>query len=619
MPSSFSYYYTVEVWENFDVASKLRKATDEFMNSLDTSIQNKLVFSNKTWVRQNAELSSAAKDKLVIEKNSELLYIVRVYMKNVHTSPNYTHEYWLPDLSMDMVNVSINSTWNGYNKFSRGKIQTKADGTEFVNYTLGSAVTQTSPHNLGVGFIFTLKAKETGNFDPVKFNIAISNNSRCCPTQDAPSGPDVDPTTSAVATLHGKNPSITVSASPKIPPIPTELKNAIFNGFNSPNIAFDVCKNRWLGLLLNPKAKNGVSGFEYQMWTDAPAGGKLVSEAPVKWVAPGKGPNRYPTEILSQLKRLVDVTLGDCTNATTTPPTTETAPPRDATPAVPATPPIADLRWNPPPHIASRGVPFGDLIQNNDFAVGKLNKELLSLNTNYFERGRLFQDSAAAKALNNNKKLKLASDAGPKIWGFRFMYNPQSFSYSTSSNNSIDWTLGSADVATLLEGNQNVSFQLYLNRIVDMTALTRSYTNGYPRTLEQEEVDGILNRGTEYDIEFLYRVLNGDPTEGNLLLNPSYKGKTADFGYTTGIPCWLYLNENYRLYGSVAGFQVNHVMFTRDMIPMLSTVDITFTRYPAYSPLKDAGGKTAIGGVKADDIKSLIGSTTQTADGASGQ
>jgi hypothetical protein len=124
---------------------------------------------------------------------------------------------------------------------------------------------------------------------------------------------------------------------------------------------------------------------------------------------------------------------------------------------------------------------------------------------------------------------------------------------------------------------------------MDMTALQHSNYRGYPRELQQEEVDGILNRGTEYDIEFLYRVLNGNPTENNLLFNPSYKGRSADFGYTTGVPCWLYLNDNFRVFGSVAGFSVNHVMFTDKMVPMFSTVDLSFTRYPAYSPLKASG------------------------------
>ena len=166
------------------------------------------------------------------------------------------------------------------------------------------------------------------------------------------------------------------------------------------------------------------------------------------------------------------------------------------------------------------------------------------------------------------------------------MYNPTSFSYSSASNNNVDWSRGSKDPTLLLTGNQSVEFELYINRIADMSFLrgiknisdTRS---SYRRELYQEEIDGLLNRGTEYDIEFLYRVLNGDPLKNPLLFNPAYKGRTADFGFTTGIPCWLYLNDNLRYYGSVMNFRVNHVMFDLNMIPMLSVVSISFSRYPA--------------------------------------
>jgi hypothetical protein len=72
-----------------------------------------------------------------------------------------------------------------------------------------------------------------------------------------------------------------------------------------------------------------------------------------------------------------------------------------------------------------------------------------------------------------------------------------------------------------------------------------------------------------------------------------YKGVTADFGYTTGVPCWLVLNENLRYYGSVASFSVNHAMFDSNMVPMLSTVSISFARYPALWNETEAFGTGA--------------------------
>jgi hypothetical protein len=261
------------------------------------------------------------------------------------------------------------------------------------------------------------------------------------------------------------------------------------------------------------------------------------------------------------------------------------------------TPPISDERYNPPPHIFARSISYGERMRTYQDASGKplsaaAVKALAAEIPAPKERGRIIQDPNGASALNKNFD-KIPFPGGSKdLWGFRFMYNPTTFSYSTSSNNAVDWTLGSSDPATLLAGNQTVNFDLYLNRIPDMSYLkdlhldpssVPSLTSVYGRALNPDtEIPGILNRGTEYDIEFLYRVVNGDPLKNPLLFDKSYKnGYTADFGYTTATPCWLYLNKNMRYFGSVASLSVNHVMFDLNMVPMLSVVSIAFSRYPA--------------------------------------
>ena len=274
------------------------------------------------------------------------------------------------------------------------------------------------------------------------------------------------------------------------------------------------------------------------------------------------------------------------------------------------TPPKGDTRWNPPPHRDARNISYGERTNygTND-----------ALNTvpafSEKDRGRIFQDINSAAVLNKNPdKLKelVSSKGSTNQWGFRFMYNPTTFGYSSSSNNSVDWTLGASDPATLLTGNSSVNFEVYINRIPDLKYLrlknpTLSEKQIYGRDLDEIEKQGILNRGTEYDIEFLYRVLNGDPLKESLLLSSKYKGVTADFGYTTGVPCWLVLNENLRYYGSVASFQVNHAMFDLNMVPMLSTVSITFARYPALWNETEAFGT----GASVSSVKEYLASTPQ--------
>jgi hypothetical protein len=266
-------------------------------------------------------------------------------------------------------------------------------------------------------------------------------------------------------------------------------------------------------------------------------------------------------------------------------------------------PPKGDVRWNPPTHIDSRGPSYGERV------IYKNNDEFNPLPTAfaYKERGRIYQDTNSAEILNKDPdKLKnlISSTTSTNQWGFRFMYNPSTFSYQSSSNNAVDWTLGSSDPATLLSGNSLVTFEVYINRIPDLKYLRLKNKKVledkiYGRTLDPVEREGILNRGTEYDIEFLYRVLNGDPLRESLLFNSAYKGFTSDFGFTTAVPCWLVLNENLRYYGSVASFNVNHAMFDLNMVPMLSTVSISFARYPALWNEKTAfGDKVSVASIK---------------------
>lgn len=256
-------------------------------------------------------------------------------------------------------------------------------------------------------------------------------------------------------------------------------------------------------------------------------------------------------------------------------------------------------RTNPPNHYTTRSVSHWNKIKANiikDFGSARGSSaynipkgRLDILNTENSAAGVLgmvFQDAESAKALNLDTK---------KPWGFRFVYNPTSISYSTSMDTSIDWILATHDPANYIGGSFGVGLTLYLNRVADMTELAglknkwSSYGQNYPRTLREEEVQGILHRGTEYDLEFLYRVVNGDPKPSeNTLLTYKENGqnpKTADFGYITGTPVWLKIHPNMRYKVSLASLSVNHVIFTEQMVPMFTTVDLQFIRYPIASEL----------------------------------
>lgn len=306
-------------------------------------------------------------------------------------------------------------------------------------------------------------------------------------------------------------------------------------------------------------------------------------------------------------------TMGDGSIVITEPSITITPAVADAATWVYFVPQATDIkgtlsaRYNPPPHLSTK--PFSPTAFANAGTSGSKNLRTVAINATAKDRttvygsygkneafnqnliqdrlGFLYQDAANANKLAKNMNI---SKSIKNLWGFQFMYNPTSFSYTQTSDPQIDWTGAGGsegDISNILFGQGQATFTLYINRIADMGLLPnaydpkiKSYTKGYPRAITDEDALGILTRGTEYDLEFLYRTLNGDPQKSPVMKN----GKpTSDWGVIYGIPIWLRLHDNMRWKVVINSLTVNHVMFTPDMIPMLSEISIGVTRIPVIS------------------------------------
>jgi len=261
-------------------------------------------------------------------------------------------------------------------------------------------------------------------------------------------------------------------------------------------------------------------------------------------------------------------------------------------------------RWNPPPHITTRSVEkfFADnktsgLVTSDSYITtpSVVNESDAAALKTFFAAngpgglgsvGTIYQDKSMAASLNQAGN---PAD-GSNIWGFRFMYNPTTIQYNLNTSNSIDWTYGASSPSGILPGNTMFSFTVYLNRISDLSQIYRNInagmdtnigSKGWIPSLTPMEVDGLRYRGTEYDIEFLYRVTGGDPILGNQMLgNPGTARYSADYGVLKAIPIWVKLNDNLRIYGTISSLNVNHVMFDKNMVPILTTVDIQIARIP---------------------------------------
>jgi len=347
------------------------------------------------------------------------------------------------------------------------------------------------------------------------------------------------------------------------------------------NIVYDACKKQWLALKIlftQPDirfpAAIATSWILYRFDT----AGILVG-SPVK----------QPSEKYAK-QLLLKANSANCEE-----PVAPTPEPPEGGLTIPST---DSITYNPPAHYVSRGISHGVRVADYETAMRE-NKSIVidtfkanSVFSQFVDSrnnlGRIFQSQGAAESLNVATQTK----GKVPIFGFKFMYNPQSMNYSIPMNTSIDWTLSTQDPANLIAGNIAVNFTLYLNRIADMTELMplkaapTLHSKNYPRQLSKEEVEGILLRGTEYDLEFLYRAVNGNrDMKGNSLL--TYDGESADKGYITGVPLWFVLHDNMRYYGSLQNISVDHVVFTDKMVPMLSIVSISFLRYPSGSTVDD--------------------------------
>lgn len=185
----------------------------------------------------------------------------------------------------------------------------------------------------------------------------------------------------------------------------------------------------------------------------------------------------------------------------------------------------------------------------------------------------------------------------PWVYGFRFHYNPEQVSMGTLPINNIDpaFIISGKESAfpAAAEGAQ-VSFPLYLNRIEDVSLMQQKgyqafgqqlYKRGYSkkdrklldankRLYWRQDLEGIRDRGTGYDLEFLYRCAMGRPFPTAL------RGDTADLGIILGLPMQLKLSRYLNYVGRLTQLSYNHVMFSENMVPMFTVVNITFTRIP---------------------------------------
>jgi hypothetical protein len=282
----------------------------------------------------------------------------------------------------------------------------------------------------------------------------------------------------------------------------------------------------------------------------------------------------YKNEAIASHKKFQSSICEGATSSTTTTTTTTTTPPATSTTIKSAE------AFNPPPHIMTRHF--------SPIAFG--GKDSYDDGNSYNQLGMIYMDPDTV--LNT---AKVYDKKVTKFWGFRFIFNPTTFSYSMNSSNNVDWTRKNPNNAVLVADGVGgvITMRLIIDRVADMNTMRRWDLNGrqgivgapdYPTTLTPEQCAGILNRGTEYDLEYMFRVFNGNPELSTLLGNSKQdlEMATANLGYMTALPFVLKLNDQLRYKVNVTGITVLHDLFTKEMIPIRTAVDFTCQRLPEF-------------------------------------
>ena len=177
-----------------------------------------------------------------------------------------------------------------------------------------------------------------------------------------------------------------------------------------------------------------------------------------------------------------------------------------------------------------------------------------------------------------------------KMYGFKFSYNPNTVMMSwgvvTDINPQLEM-MGLDKSSTLTSAlSSTISFELVLNRMGDMNVLDQyglkaTLGNGvapYPQDVsgKKEDLKNIYKKGTMYDLEYLFKTLNGFSSTYTSGLN----GKTADWGWLYAIPVELHLGDGLRYLVRVSSLDVEHKIFNERMVPTYSMVRLVCARYP---------------------------------------
>jgi hypothetical protein len=215
--------------------------------------------------------------------------------------------------------------------------------------------------------------------------------------------------------------------------------------------------------------------------------------------------------------------------------------------------------------------------------AGNWNDAKMAWRKNLGGRGTIQMDRDAITAITEAQKSNIKYD--PKMYGFKFLYNPKDVGMAWGIMDQMDptYVASGQDAFNAISAglmSSSVSFDLVLNRIEDLSYLNpdgslKPGINPYPKTVAQKDLFDIYEKGTMYDIEYLFKTLNGPHSTFTSNLN----GETADRGWLRPSIVELHLGLRMRYRVRVQTLSINHAIFDSRMVPIFSTVRLQVGRF----------------------------------------
>lgn len=276
---------------------------------------------------------------------------------------------------------------------------------------------------------------------------------------------------------------------------------------------------------------------------------------------------------------------------------------------------LRDAVFNPPlPKKWSTGP------RSNDPMEEMLRAQQLVNLPGFIVRDPLFRgEDASSSARQTKNKTKQKSDPDAKSstmfsdswltfttnYGFRFLYNPSTFSEGYTSISDSDPLAYSHDVSGGAQpivgaSGGSLGFNLLLYRKFDVELLRYIDRRGGLESVDTVPIYGekvhpkllkkIKERGTLVDIEWLFRLCNGEPQD-------TWHGRSSDWGAIMPTMVVISMGDApgaRKIRGMLTGVNVTHNLFASGMIPVYTEVQLTISRVvdQYYTPYSDENDPT---------------------------